>query len=68
MTNGSGVTAFNNAVKEGVTEKVTFGKDLQFMREQAGLPDVKVGTSSRPWMGRAKKCHGPAPGEPCESL
>lgn len=35
MTNDSGVTAFNNEVKEGVTEKVTFGKDLKFMREQA---------------------------------
>lgn len=35
MTSGSGVMVLNNEVRAGVTEKVTFGRDLKFMRMQS---------------------------------
>lgn len=36
MTNGSGIMVLNNGVRGGsVIEKVTFGRDLKFMRKQS---------------------------------
>lgn len=35
MTSGSGVMVLKNEVREGVIEKVTFGRDLKFMRKQS---------------------------------
>lgn len=36
MTSGSGVMVLNNEVRGGgVIEKVTFGRDLKFMRKQS---------------------------------
>lgn len=57
MTNGSGVTASDNVVKEGVTVKVTFGKDLKFRREQA-FEGGTSRTGAGEW-GRRKKHRGP---------
>lgn len=35
MTSGSRVMVLNNEVRRGVIEKVTFGRDLKFMRRQS---------------------------------
>lgn len=35
MTSGHGVMVLNNEIRGGVTETVTFGKVLKFVRKQA---------------------------------
>lgn len=48
MTSGSGVMLLNNVIRGGVTEKVTFGKDMKVMREQA-FPMSRWGLAGHGW-------------------
>lgn len=63
MTSGSGVMLLNNVIRGGVTEKVTFGKDMKVMREQA-FPMSRWQATD----GEREEMSQPDHGGPCESL